>query len=93
VQVLVTSHSPMILNYLDDDVARKAVQFVYKNPRGQTRVRPFFELPGIGDKLNYMGPGEAFVDTNLAALTDECVALDAAKDAEEAAKAADKARP
>lgn len=97
VQVLVTSHSPMILNYLDDDVAREAVQFVYKNPRGQTRVRRFFELPGIGEKLNYMGPGEAFVDTNLAALTDECVALDAAedaaKDAEEAAKAADKARP
>ncbi len=93
VQVLVTSHSPMILNYLDDDVAREAVQFVYKSPRGQTRVRRFFELPGIGDKLNYMGPGEAFVDTNLAALTDECVALDAAKDAEEAAKAADKARP
>lgn len=93
VQVLVTSHSPMILNYLDDDVARQAVQFVYKTPRGQTRVRRFFELPGIGDKLNYMGPGEAFVDTNLAALTDECVALDAAEDAaEEAAKAADKAR-
>lgn len=93
VQVLVTSHSPVILNYLDDDIAREAVQFVYKNPRGQTRVRRFFELPGIGDKLNYMGPGEAFVDTNLAALTDECVALDAAKDAEEAAKAAGKAQP
>ena len=90
VQVLVTSHSPMILNYLDDDVAREAVQFVYKNPRGQTRVRRFFELPGIGDKLNYMGPGEAFVDTNLAALTDECVALDAAEDA---TKAAGKAQP
>ncbi len=90
VQVLVTSHSPMILNYLDDEVARQAVQFVYKNPRGQTRVRRFFDLPGIGDKLNYMGPGEAFVDTNLAALTDECVALDTA---EEAAQAADKARP
>ncbi len=94
VQVLVTSHSPMILNYLDDDIARQAVQFVYKNPRGQTRVRRFFDLPGIGDKLNYMGPGEAFVDTNLAALTDECVALDAAKEAAKAAdKAADKARP
>lgn len=93
VQVLVTSHSPMILNYLDDDIARQAVQFVYKTPRGQTRVRRFFDLPGIGDKLNYMGPGEAFVDTDLSALTDECVALDAAEDAaEEAAKAADKAR-
>ena len=79
VQVMVTSHSPMILNYLDDEVARQAVQFVYKNPHGQTRVRRFFDLPRIGDKLTLMGPGEAFVDTNLVALTQECVALDTAE--------------
>lgn len=79
VQVMVTSHSPMILNYLDDEVARQAVQFVYKNPHGQTRVRRFFDLPRIGDKLAFMGPGEAFVDTNLVALTQECVALDTAE--------------
>ena len=76
---MVTSHSPMILNYLDDEVARQAVQFVYKNPHGQTRVRRFFDLPRIGDKLALMGPGEAFVDTNLVALTQECVALDTAE--------------
>lgn len=84
VQVIVTSHSPMILNYLDDEVARKAVQFVYKNPHGQTRVRRFFDLPRIGQKLDYMGPGEAFVDTNLLELTRECVELDTAEDFGEA---------
>lgn len=75
-QILVTTHSPMILNYLKDDVARDSVQFVYKNEKGETNARPFFSIPRIGAKLDYMGAGEAFVDTNLMALTQECVALD-----------------
>lgn len=78
-QVLVTTHSPMILNYLPDEVAQQAVQFVYKNPAGDTRVRPLFSLGRMRQKLELMGPGEAFVDTNLHELTAECVALDAAQ--------------
>ncbi|MDP1664292.1 MAG: AAA family ATPase [Methylobacter sp.] len=75
-QILVTTHSPMILNYLEDATARDSVQFIYKNDKGETRARPFFSIPRIGEKLDYMGPGEAFVDTDLFALTQECVALD-----------------
>ena len=75
-QILVTTHNPMILNYLEDDVARESVLFVYKTPEGYTRVRPFFSLPGVGEKLDLMGPGEAFVDTDLVALTATCVELD-----------------
>jgi predicted ATPase len=78
-QVIITTHSPMILNYLDDDIARKAVQFVYKSPAGQTQIRRFFDIPRINDKLGFMGPGEVFVDTNLQKLSTECVALDAQK--------------
>jgi predicted ATPase len=85
-QILVTSHSPMILNYLDDEIARMAVNFIYKNPKGETRSRPFFSIPRIGEKLNAMGPGEAFVDTDLKLLTQECVALDDEELAEEAAR-------
>lgn len=75
-QILVTTHSPMILNYLEDEVARDSVQFIYKNDKGETKARPFFSIPRIGEKLDYMGAGEAFVDTDLIALTQECVALD-----------------
>jgi len=75
-QILVTTHSPMILNYMEDDVARNSVQFVYKNDKGETKARPFFSIPRIGAKLDYMGAGEAFVDTDLIALTQECVVLD-----------------
>lgn len=79
-QIIVTTHNPMILNYLEDSIAREAVQFVYKNPAGITRVRPFFSIERIRKKLDVMGPGEAFIDTDLVALTNECVALDLKED-------------
>ncbi|MFI3135590.1 MAG: AAA family ATPase [Methylococcaceae bacterium] len=75
-QILVTTHSPLILNFLDDDLARESVQFIYKSPQGESHIRRFFEIPRIGEKLSYMGPGDAFVDTNLEALTEECIELD-----------------
>lgn len=77
-QTIVTTHSPLILNYLSDDTARQAVQFIYKTPQGETKVRRFFDIPRINEKLRCMGPGDAFVDTDLRALTEECIALDAA---------------
>ena len=41
-QVLVTTHSPMILNYLDDEMAKKGVIYLYKTPQGHTKSIPFF---------------------------------------------------
>ena len=70
-QVLVTTHSPMILNYLDDETARESVVFLHKGADGQTRATRFFDIPSVREKLDVMGPGEAFVDTNLIALSDE----------------------
>ena len=70
-QVLVTTHSPMILNYLDDAVAEKGVIYLYKTARGHTESIPFFSIPSLKKKLEVMGPGEAFVDTNLTELADE----------------------
>jgi len=40
-QVMVTTHSPMILNYIDDEVAKKSVQYIYKTKEGFTRSIPF----------------------------------------------------
>jgi hypothetical protein len=74
-QVLVTTHSPMILNYLDDDVARKGVIYLYKTPQGVTKSIPFFSIPSLAKKLEVMGPGEAFVDTNLTELADEIAGM------------------
>jgi len=74
-QVLVTTHSPMILNYLDDQVAREGVVYLYKTRDGQTRAIRFFDIPSVAEKLTVMGPGEAFADTDLTALRDEIEAV------------------
>ena len=70
-QVLVTTHSPMILNYLSDEVARSGVIYLYKTSTGLTRAIQFFSIPSIAEKLKVMGPGEVFVDTNLTGLSEE----------------------
>jgi predicted ATPase len=70
-QVMMTTHSPVILNCLDDEVARAGVIYLYKTDRGHTRSIPFFSIPSLDEKLKFMGPGEAFVDTDLTALADE----------------------
>ncbi len=76
-QVLVTTHSPMILNFLEDDVAKKGVIYLYKTAMGLTKSIRFFSIPSVQKKLDFMGPGEAFVDTNLTELADEIADLTA----------------
>lgn len=70
-QVIVTTHSPMILNYLDDEVAKESVVYLYRNRNGNTRAIRLFDIPSLKNKLDVMGPGEAFVDTNLTELASE----------------------
>ena len=80
-QIIVTTHSPLVLNYLEDEVARQSVQIIYKTPMGETRVRKLFKIPRMAAKLEAMGPGDAFVDTDLKLLTAECIADDARDEA------------
>ena len=70
-QVLVTTHSPMILNYFPDNVARESVMLIYRTPQGYSRATRFFTIPSIAHKLGLLGPGEVFVDTDLNALVQE----------------------
>ena len=74
-QVLVTTHSPLILNYLDDSTAVGGVSYLYKSSDGITRSIRFFDIPSMRKKLEVMGPGEVYEDTELSTLTVEIKAL------------------
>lgn len=74
-QILVTTHSPMVLNFLDDTVARDGVIYLYKTSQGMTKAVRFFDIPSVNKKLDFMGPGEAFVDTDLLQLKDEIISV------------------
>lgn len=70
-QVVVTTHSPMILNYLPDDIAMESVILLYRTKDGRTRCKRYFDIEETKHKLPLMGPGEIFVDTDLYALINE----------------------
>jgi len=65
---MVTTHSPMILNYLPDDVAKESVILLYKTRQGITRCKRYFDIPATAHKLKALAPGEVFVDTDLTTL-------------------------
>lgn len=73
-QVIVTTHSPVVLNYLDDDVARVGVILLYKTENGSTRCLRYFDIPENDRKLCALGPGEVFLDTSIEALTQRLAA-------------------
>ncbi|WP_435249283.1 AAA family ATPase [Vibrio sp. nBUS_14] len=74
-QVIVTTHSPMILNYMEDDVAKTGVVYLYKNKTGATQAIRLFDIPSMQRKLKFMGPGEAYEDTMLENLAPEITML------------------
>jgi len=72
-QVLVTTHSPIVLNFIDEELAKNSVHLVYKNNQGHTKAIKFFELDSADSKLKVLAPGEAMLDLYL---------LDVAQEAE-----------
>lgn len=74
-QIMVTTHSPMIINYMDDSIAADSVVYLYKTREGFTRSIKLFSIPSLKEKLQFMGPGEAFIDTDLTHLYQEIESL------------------
>ena len=64
-QVMVTTHSGLVLNYLPDNIARENVVLLYRDDNGYTKAVKFFELKAVAPKLGILGPGEAMGDTDL----------------------------
>lgn len=64
-QIIVTTHSPMFLNYMDDEVAKSAVVLLYKTENGVTHATRFFDVPSVAKKLETLPPGAAMLDLYL----------------------------
>jgi len=64
-QIFVTTHSPLILNFLPDDVAKDSIFVLYRCASGSTKVCRFFDIPEAASRLDAMGPGEVFLDVRL----------------------------
>lgn len=68
-QVIVTTHSALILNYLTDSQAKDSVFLLFRRNDGSTGAKRLFDIPEARERLEIMGPGEAYLDVGLVRLS------------------------
>jgi len=74
-QTIVATHSPLLLNYLDDEIAKKSILFVYKTRDGSTKIVNFFDAIAkhkdmSEHELDMFGPGEVMQSVDLLELSE-----------------------
>jgi len=57
-QIIVTSHSPVILNYFDED----SIRFMWRDERGIVQAKSMFHSMAMKEHLDYMNPGEIWLN-------------------------------
>lgn len=57
-QIIVTTHSPVLLNYFNED----SIVFMWRKKDGRVMARKMFEAPEMRDHLNFMNPGEVWLN-------------------------------
>jgi len=84
-QTIVATHSPLLLNYLDDEVSKESILFVYKTKNGATKVGNFFEIIEKYQEISQheydlFGAGEIMQRVNLLELTEKLMQEDNRED-------------
>lgn len=74
-QIIVTTHSPMVLNYLEDDIAKEAVILIYRRKNSEVGAVKFFDLNSAIKKLKTLAPGDAMLDLYLTDMAKEADTL------------------
>lgn len=57
-QVVITSHSPVILNYVDD----ADIVFMWRDRGGVIHAKPLFQTKKMKETLEFLGPGEVWLN-------------------------------
>jgi len=78
-QVVVTTHSALVLNYLTDEAAKNGVILLYKDEHGHTHATKFFKIPQIAEQMEFMAPGQIMSQTDLIKLSSELAAQEDVK--------------
>jgi predicted ATP-dependent endonuclease of OLD family len=64
-QVIITTHSAMLLNLLTDEQAKTCMIYFSKDEAGNTQAERFFDINDNHELLTIMGPGEAYLNQEV----------------------------
>jgi predicted ATPase len=57
-QIVITSHSPVMLNYVDEN----DIQFMWRGQTGMIHLKPLFRTPRMKETLDFLNPGEVWLN-------------------------------
>ena len=57
-QIVITSHSPVILNFIDED----DIVLMWRDQDGEIRAKPLFETIAMKETLDILNPGEVWLN-------------------------------
>ena len=57
-QIVITSHSPVILNYIDEN----DILFMWRDQSGLINAKPLFETMAMKETLDILNPGEVWLN-------------------------------
>ena len=75
-QIILTTHSILVLNYLDP----KDIFLVYKDARGRTKSKSLDQLPAIQKNLQFYDAGDALYASSLNEITQQATEFEMEKD-------------
>jgi len=64
-QLVITTHSPEILQYFSDETALEALKITVRNEDASTRVENFIDVEEAKELLEVLSPGEVFLELEL----------------------------
>jgi predicted ATPase len=74
-QILVTTHSPIMV----DDIAPEEIVFLWKDGNGGTHNRRLFDIKELQEMLEFLNPGEAWMNIRQEELLGKMDSLEAGK--------------
>lgn len=78
-QVMITTHSALVVNYIPDETAKQSLIFLFKDLNGHTRTIRFFDIEENRDLLPVLPAGQIMSQCNLVELSEKCAKSGAEK--------------
>lgn len=70
-QLIITTHSPEILQYIPESEEKNSIKLLYRKHDATTGITDFFSLKEPSEKLKILSPGEAYLDVDLESISNE----------------------
>lgn len=72
-QIIFTTHNPVLINFIEDSVAKESIHLIYRDRFGKAKDILFYDIDAVKEKTEFLGPGEAMLDIDMTKISEYLV--------------------